>query len=71
MREQKEGREGEEEGGRQRSGDDRRGGVFVLMLCMAGRSRMTMRPSHDYNARTEHVGFPLTRHCLHQARSVA
>ena len=29
---------------------------------------MTVRPSHPYNAGTEHVGFhPPGRHCLHQA----
>ena len=37
------------------------GGVLIIMR---GRSRMTNRPSHPYNAGTEDVGFSPTRQAL-------
>ena len=40
------------------------GGGGGSILFMNNRSRMTMRPSHPYNAGTEHVGFSPTRQIL-------
>ena len=41
-------------------GEGGEGGIYFTH----GRSSMTVRPSHPYNAGTEHVGFSQTRQAM-------
>ena len=42
-------------------GKDGGGGVYSIFMHGGGRMTIWYRPSHAYNAGTEHVGFPPTR----------
>ena len=44
------------------------GGGGGIPIIMHGHSRMSIRPSHPYNAGTEHVGFSPTRQALEGGR---